>query len=498
MDVFSLELAIYFILPPLLLFILAHATADIFEFVAQTQIERDLKRDTCVTVMAILIATTIAATWMAYWISGRLSTSIIVALTTFFFAAGLSCSHLVMDDDPKGRRHRFGPIGLRKAFVLSTMLTGCAIAPLAAIAWFTLPVLIPKPASATRVDASMRGERLGELAPRAAGLALVEVVDLKEVDERGGCGLLYLDVQLRILRRSGVTKDSVQITLDSGSGPGPPGSESIVPRMPGPLTPSPLTPSPLEPDTFTKGERYWIAFSSRYLDWERWPQGVVRCWPEKGAPEVLEQAIRSDHYSRQPQYDPRSGFTHSFDCDEKEDHWKARLSRDGTTLWEVEIPGAKFTGTYDGEWRLYDRSDWPHGLELADPKRSRWFLLAETKLRLENKNPYQLSPGDYRLIYVLDADTGKIASIRVSPMRVSPMSTPAVIQYFDLDLDRVKREERFDLLQQFGIAVGASEERWYRQVVQVFDPTTGTLTDETVYRHSSTTMGSKFVPIDRQ
>jgi hypothetical protein len=64
------------------------------------------------------------------------------------------------------------------------------------------------------------GERLEKLVPRAAGVAQVEVVDIKEIDARGGDGDLYLDVRLRILQGTGVTPVNVYITLARGGNPG--------------------------------------------------------------------------------------------------------------------------------------------------------------------------------------------------------------------------------------------------------------------------------------
>ena len=325
-------------------------------------------------------------------------------------------------------------------------------------------------------------ERLEQLAPHAAGLAQVEVLDMKEIDDRAGCGPLYIDVRLRLLQRSGATRDSIHIILDPGGNPGNPNFKPFGPVM---------------PNTFTKGQRYWVAFSPSYIEFDLWPQKVVRCWPDKSGPEVLSEAIRADYYSHRPQYDPRSGFTHSFISDQEARFWRVRLSRDGNSRWEVKLPGKKFRGIYDGELRLYHRDDWPHGLGHADDNRSNWFLLAETQKRLETANRFQLPPEDYRMIYALDADSGKIASIRISLMRLSPMATPSVVQYFDLNVGGLEREERFDLLPHGGVAVGAEKERWYRKVVRTIDPKSGKISNERVFRHTSGPGGSKFVPLTK-
>ena len=138
MDVFSLELAIYFVLPPLVLFMAAYVSADIFVLVAKAIVEREIKRDTAVTAMAILIAATTSAALLAYWTSQQISTAIMVAPAAFFAVGWITCARLVLDYGSNDPKNRFGPIGLLKGFILSALLSACTIVPLAALAWFTV------------------------------------------------------------------------------------------------------------------------------------------------------------------------------------------------------------------------------------------------------------------------------------------------------------------------------------------------------------------------
>ena len=348
-----------------------------------------------------------------------------------------------------------------------------------------LLVLLLQSCPAVQADEPSLGEQLEKLVPQAAGVAQVEVVDIKEVDMRPGDGPLYLDARFRILRGTGVTADNIHITKAHG-GHSPPNTPPFKPY------------GPVKLDTFKKGERYWVAFCSQY-DGMRCPQGVVNSWPDKDGPKLLEEAIRTDHYAHRPQYHPTSGLTHSYRMEKNKKNWKVRMERDGKLLWEADLPGEKFRGKrFDGEWRLLHREHWPSGLGQAEENRSGWYLLAETTGRLESGNEYGLSAEEHRMTYALDADSGKTAAIWVTIMRLGPTSTPSVIQYFDQKTGKVRREERFDSFESGGLAAGGKEERWYRKLVRTYDPNTSQLKAEEVFRFTTSPDGSKFVPVNKQ
>jgi hypothetical protein len=347
-----------------------------------------------------------------------------------------------------------------------------------------LVILVASFTAAVGAEDAPLAEELQRLVPHAAGLAQVEVVDIKELDTRPSDGSLFLDVRFRILRGTGTTAEGVKIVKEQGGHPAP-NSAPFKPR------------GPVKLDTFKQGERYWVAFCSQY-DWERCPQGVVATWPEQARAAVLEEAIRTDYYVHRPQYDPRSGLTHSYRAAEDKKTWQVRMEWDGKLLWDVSLPGEKFKGEmFDGEWCLMHRDHWSSGLGHADKNRSGWFLLAETTNHLETKNTFQLPAEEHRLTYALEADSGKTAIIWVSIMRLGPTSTPSVVQYFDMKTGKVRREERHDLFHSGGLAVGASEERWYRKLVRTYDANTSELKGEEVLRHANSPEGSKFVPVKK-
>lgn len=327
-------------------------------------------------------------------------------------------------------------------------------------------------------------ERLETLVPRAAGVARVEVTDIQEVDSRPGDGPLYLDVRFRILRSSGATRDRVHIVKAHGGHRGA-NSPEFKPY------------GPVKLDTFKKGHRYGVAFSSQY-DWTRCPQGVVNAWPGRDVPDVLDEAIRRDHYAHRPQYDPGSGLTHGYLTGKDKHGWRARMERDGTLLWEVSLPGEKFEGErLEGDWGLLHRRQWSSGLGHADENRSGRFLLAETAADLEKANRYALPAGKHRLTYALDADSGKTAAVWVSRPDVGATSSPSVVRYFDLKTGGLRREERYDLLETGGLAAGAKQERWLRKLVRTYAPGADTPETEEVFGWTGSPEGGGYAPVNK-
>lgn len=117
----------------------------------------------------------------------------------------------------------------------------------------------------------------------AAGkaIALIEVTAMKEHDGRPADGNLVETISFKTIKSSGKVPDSIQIIKAFGGmrmGPPP------VPQ--GPLFPNPLV----------VGQRYWIVFNDN--DFEKYQQGVVAWWPEKGAPAEVEAAVAADKFGK--------------------------------------------------------------------------------------------------------------------------------------------------------------------------------------------------------
>jgi hypothetical protein len=322
--------------------------------------------------------------------------------------------------------------------------------------------------------AELEKAELEKLAPRAAGLAQVEVVDIKEIDGRPMGGPLSTDVFFRILRGTGVTHERIAIV------------RATIGGRPPPFKPY----GPVKFDTFKKGERYWVAFSSPY-DWERCPQGVVTFWPDKDAPRVLEEAVRADHYAHRPCHDPRTGLTPTYPPAKDRTSWRVRMERDGQRLWEVDLPGEKYQGPYKGPYDGFlSSANLPGDLGYDQENRTGVFLFAETAISLDEENPYRLPAGKYRLRHALNPDNGKTAALYVIRF---DKSDPSVIRYFDARTGTIQREERYDYLDKGGLAAGGKQDAWLRKLVRNYDAGTGKPKAEEVFRCE----GSTFVPVTK-
>jgi hypothetical protein len=355
---------------------------------------------------------------------------------------------------------------------------------------YLLPILLICSATQTRQPIpppppSLERE-LESLAPRAQGIAQVEVTDVHFENHTASDGSAYQEVGFRILRSSGATRDKIQIVTEPGG---------YLPDEPPVHHFEPLC--QVRVGDFKKRSRYWIAFSSQY-DSTRYPQDLVAWWPDDRAPKVLEEAVRTDHYADKPQYDPTSGLTHGYRVDEKNGVWRVWMKRGAELLWQVELPGRRYEGRggpeasakYPGEWHLTRRQwskelpYWTSSLEHADANASGWHLLAEGLCPLADSNSYGLPAGDHRVTWALDADTGRTAAIFVSNrLDLGPMATPpGVVQYFDAKSGRVKREERIDWMPTGSLNAGGYDPGFLRKIVRTLDPATGEVKDEKTYR----------------
>jgi hypothetical protein len=328
------------------------------------------------------------------------------------------------------------------------------------------------------------GEQLEKLAPHASGIALVEVVGVKEVDARPMDGSLSLVVSFKLLRATGTTMETTDILI-AGGGAGPPPKANAKPAPKGPI----------KIDTFKKGERYWVAFSSYYGYLGDYPQGIVKTWPEKVAPKLLEEAVRADLYAHRPQHDPRNGLTHSYRVEKDKPGGQVRMEREGKLLWNVTLPGEKSGGARysSSSWRLLHLDHWTTCLEHADRTKTNWYLFTEMENTLENANPYQLPAAKYKVVHVLDAETGKTASVRVS--KSANTVDAAVVHFYDMKTGKLRREERSDYLPAGGLAAGAKEEAWLRRIVRTFDLQSGKLKSEEILRYAG---GSTYVPVKKR
>lgn len=304
-------------------------------------------------------------------------------------------------------------------------------------------------------------QKLDAVAPHAAGVALAEVVKVEEFDDRPMDGNKGVRFKLKLVRGTGEFEDTVTVVTAFG-GLRPPGSK-------------PKPSAPVRPESLEKGKRYWFAFSSRH-QYEEYNQGVICFWPDTDAKvaEVMEAAVKNDLLKWHPQYDPQTELTYGRTVGEKS--WKVRVEKAGKVLWEKELPG----GPQDGysSWGLWDNTG--NSFPSTFPPCGK-LLIAESKSKLDAGNEYGLAAGPYHVNTGFDPETGKRYAAWVSLPQVS--SVELLHREYDPESGKPRREDRFDWPQTGGKAAGAKTENWYRKVSRLFDPATGKVTKEEVFRH---------------
>jgi hypothetical protein len=142
-----------------------------------------------------------------------------------------------------------------------------------------------RPPVAEKGEHPVAPSELNALAPHAAGVWLVEVVECVEYDSRPCDGNKGMRVKLRGVRGSGQFHDVIDVVTAYG-GLRPPGR--VEPQLP----------TLIRPDTLQVGRQYWIAFASIH-ELEKYPQGVINYWlkGDEATEKALEEAVREDFSS---------------------------------------------------------------------------------------------------------------------------------------------------------------------------------------------------------
>jgi hypothetical protein len=302
-----------------------------------------------------------------------------------------------------------------------------------------------------------------ELAPHASGIALAEVVEVTEYDARPMDGNKGVRFRLKLVRGTGVFRETVTVVTAFG-GKRPPG------RVPKPSL-------PVRSDSLKKDGRYWVVFASEPM-WVsgEFNQGVIAVWPEKDAnvADVLDAVVKKDVLHWSPQHDPKTGLTYGHVAGEKS--WRARVEKGGKLLWERVIPGKKIDGYF--AWGLWDNTgnDFPSKM----PPCGR-LLITQTATDLERDNEFGVPAGTYYIRTGFDGETGKRYVAWV--LRPQASEVRLVEREYEPDSGTPRREDRFDFLKAGGKKVGAKTEDWYRKLSRIFDPKTGKVTREDVYRY---------------
>ena len=317
-----------------------------------------------------------------------------------------------------------------------------------------------------------------QLAPHAAGVALLEVRSVTEEDSRPSDGSLAEIIKFKPVRASGAIPKQIYIVKEHG-GLAPPGVNRNPPKH------------VLPPGELKKGKRYWVAFASNH-QWEKYPEGVIGYWPGKDekAAKLLGDAVKEDVYKWHPQFHPKTGLTYGRLVDDKEKKWQVRVIKAGKVLWEATLMGTPPTEEYM-TWGMWD--NWTEGFPSKMPE-SGHVLIADTLRPLGAKNEFDLKAGKYGVGTAFDPETGKRVAAWVYP---NPWPPDHILNRdYEPKTGQLRQEARFDWPETGGKTVGADTDKWYRKTVRTFDSTTGKVTKTQVFRYDDGQgAGARWVPV---
>jgi hypothetical protein len=153
-----------------------------------------------------------------------------------------------------------------------------------------------------------------------------------------------------------------------------------------------------------------------------------------------------------------------------------RVENRGKLLWNKDLPGTKLEGYL--AWGLWETTGntFPRRLPPCEK-----LLMARTETRLEASNEFGLDAGLYHITTGFDPETGVRWAAWVS-LPQSPQ-IDLVHREYDTPTGKTKREDRFETLRTGGKAVGARSDEWIRKTSRTFDPATGKVTGEQVFRY---------------
>lgn len=120
-DFLTLKLAIYFILPAAVIYVLASLCAPALTLAAQTVVERDVSQDTAAGLMAYSVVASVGLAALVYWLTLAPWASLTSGVAAFFVVGAFVFSSI--KDFSRNGRKSVAPIGLRKGFLLSAIVT---------------------------------------------------------------------------------------------------------------------------------------------------------------------------------------------------------------------------------------------------------------------------------------------------------------------------------------------------------------------------------------
>jgi hypothetical protein len=122
-DFLTLKVAIYFILPAVVLYVVAYVGAELLNFTAQMVVEDDVSHDTAVRMMAMVIGTAAGVAALVYWITQVRWATLAAGTVASFFVGAFVFSQVFKDSSSSDQGGSVKPIGWARGSLISAILT---------------------------------------------------------------------------------------------------------------------------------------------------------------------------------------------------------------------------------------------------------------------------------------------------------------------------------------------------------------------------------------
>lgn len=133
-DFMTLKYAIYFIMPAVVLYVIASVCAPVLTLTAQMVIRREVSQDAAACMMAIVIAASAGVAAMVHWIAQVLWVTLAAGSAVFFLVGAFLYSWGIKEFTQRGRE-TIAPIGLPKGSLISAIITLGALALILFVLW---------------------------------------------------------------------------------------------------------------------------------------------------------------------------------------------------------------------------------------------------------------------------------------------------------------------------------------------------------------------------
>ena len=134
LDVMTMKYAIYFLVPPIVLYVVALLCAAGLTLATESIVDRDLSRESAVGMMVWVASATIGVSVMSHWITRSPLISVVNGTAVFFLVGAIIYSRCIKEFREHGRE-RVASIGLRKGLVISTIVTAFVLPVTLLVLW---------------------------------------------------------------------------------------------------------------------------------------------------------------------------------------------------------------------------------------------------------------------------------------------------------------------------------------------------------------------------